>query len=213
MSARHLQADPRRTRTREALLRGGRRVMARKGVEAATVAEIVRAAGVSQPSFYNHFESREALARAIAAEFFRKDADIKQANFDALEDPAEAIALNVCHSLRVAVEDPIVAWVVVRAGPQLNLLSTSDTDRLVPMIENGLRRGRFHDLDPRTAALAIRGAAFPVLHDILRGEAPPDVELQLAALVLRLLGLPRREAAAIVRRIGRLDRRRSRRAA
>ena len=61
-----MKQDPRWEKTRLALLEGGRRVMARKGVDAATVLEIVKAAGVSQPSFYNHFASKEELAQAIA---------------------------------------------------------------------------------------------------------------------------------------------------
>ncbi len=45
-----MKQDPRWERTRQALIEGGRRVMARKGVDAASVLEIVKAAGVSQVS-------------------------------------------------------------------------------------------------------------------------------------------------------------------
>ena len=70
--------------------------------------EIVRAAGVSQPSFYNHFDSKDELAREMAAEFFRKDRRVKLAVFKAIDDPAEAIAINVFHTLSIATDDPVI---------------------------------------------------------------------------------------------------------
>jgi AcrR family transcriptional regulator len=200
MHATHAQQDPRRERTRRSLIDGGRRVMARTGVEAATVLEIVREAGVSQPSFYNHFESKEALADAIAADFFQSDAVFKHRIFRQLDDPAEAIAVNARHTLRVATRDPIVAWVLVRGGAGRNLLRSSDSDELAKMLTIGIESGRFKKMNPRVAALVIRGAAFPLLQDILQGTAPADVELQFAELVLRMLGLPPDEARDVVSR-------------
>ena len=89
------KADARWARTRHRLLEGGRRAFAEAGVEATTVLEIVRAAGVSQPSFYNHFESKGELAREITAEFFRNDRQQKLAVFEQIADPAEAIASTI----------------------------------------------------------------------------------------------------------------------
>lgn len=90
--------------------------MAEKGVERATVLEIVREAGVSQPSFYNHFESKQELAEAVVTDFFQSDAAFKIRVFDVVDDPAAAIAINARHTLRVASHDPIVAWVAVHGG-------------------------------------------------------------------------------------------------
>lgn len=194
------QRDPRWQRTRRALLDGGRRVMARKGVDSATVLEIVREAGVSQPSFYNHFESKDALVDAIAADFFETDAVFKSRVFAKLDDPAEAIAVNARHTLHVAIRDPIVAWVLVRAGAGRDLLRSGARDELVDMIARGVEAGRFAELDARIAALAIRGAAFPVLQDILQKTAPADVDVQFAAMLLRMLGLPPAEATEIASR-------------
>jgi len=200
MHATQTQQDPRRERTRRSLIDGGRCVMARKGVEAATVLEIVREAGVSQPSFYNHFQSKEELADAIAADFFQSDAVFKHRIFEQLDDPAEAIAVNARHTLRVAIRDPIVAWVLVRGGAGRNLLRSSDSDELAKMLTVGIESGRFKQMNPRVAALVIRGAAFPLLQDILQGTAPADIELQFAELVLGMLGLSPDEARNVASR-------------
>ena len=153
-----------------------------------------------QATIYNHFESKESLAAAIAAAFFQPDATFKIRIFDKIEDPAEAIAINIRHTLRVAKQDPVVAWVLVRAGAGRNLLHTSDSDELAKMISIGLKTGRFDDVNPRVAALVIRGAAFTLLQDILQGTAPPTIETAFAELVLRMLGVPRDQIPEIAAR-------------
>jgi AcrR family transcriptional regulator len=194
-----LKPDPRWERTRRALIDGGRRAMAKKGVEASTVLEIVKEAGVSQPSFYNHFASKDDLAQAIAADFFQSDAVFKSRVFEAVADPAEAIAINARHTLRVATQDPVVAWVVVRSGPGRNLLRIGNADLLVRMINTGIQSGRFRTLNPRVAAAVIRGAAFPLLQNILQGTAPVTVEAEFAEMVLCMLGIEPAEAGRIAR--------------
>ena len=195
-----LNQDPRWERTRQALMDGGRRVMAEKGVDRSTVLEVVEAAGVSQPSFYNHFESKEELAQAIAANFFQADVAFKNRVFETAADPAEAIAINARHTLKVATRDPVVAWVVVRGGSGRDLLRIGDPDQLVNMIVTGISKGRFRELDPRVVAEIIRAAAFPLLRDILEGTAPDTIEIQFAELVLLMLGVPAAEAVEIAAR-------------
>jgi len=195
-----MKQDPRWEKTRQALLAGGRRIMARKGVDAASVLEIVKAAGVSQPSFYNHFASKEELAQAIAAKFFQADAAFKSRVFQTAGDPAEAIAINARHTLKVATRDYVVAWVVVRGGSGRNLLRIGEPDQLVNMIRTGIEKGRFRALDARLVAEVIRAAAFPLLQDILQGTAPDNIEIQFAELVLLMLGIPAQEAANIAAR-------------
>jgi AcrR family transcriptional regulator len=190
-------ADPRWQRTRAALIEGGRRIMAAKGVEAATVLEIVRAAGVSQPSFYNHFASKEELAQAVAEDFFRADAAFKIRMFRQLRDPAQAIAINVRHTLEVAMNDPVVAWVLVRSG--LAGQPGGAADELVRMIRSGIRQRRFCNTDAAVAAAAIRGAAQAVLREMLEGRVAAEAPIRLAALLLRLLGLKAAEADELAR--------------
>lgn len=192
--------DPRWIRTREALLAGGQRVFAAKGVEAATVSEIARAAGVSQPSFYNHFASKSELARAIARDFFEADAVVKARAFARFDDPAAGIAANICHTLGVASRDPAVAWVLVRSGEGVELLRPGGHDELAAMIGAGLEQGRFRGVEPRMAARVLRGAALPVLQDRLTGDAPPDAPRAFAAMALRLLGLARADADRVAAR-------------
>jgi AcrR family transcriptional regulator len=194
------KADARWARTRQRLLEGGREAFAKSGVESTTVLEIVRAAGVSQPSFYNHFATKDELAREIAADFFRNDKRAKQAVFDEVEDPAEAIAINIHHTLAIATNDPVIAATLIKSETLRELVISSSADPLVDMIKAGMRKGRFDVASPHTLALVIRGAALALLHDILSGTADSNASGCFQELVLRMLGLNVKESAQVVAR-------------
>jgi len=194
------KADARWARTRQRLLDGGREVFAAKGAEATSVQEIVRAAGVSQPSFYNHFASKDELARAIAAEFFRTDRQAKQAVFNTVDDPAEAIAINVYQTLSLATQDPVIAWTLIKSETLRNLVISSNTDPLADMIRTGIEAGRFAATNPHTVALAIRGGAFAVLQDMLSDSSTDNACVCYQELTLRMLGLSPAETMQVVQR-------------
>jgi AcrR family transcriptional regulator len=179
--------------------------MAEKGVEGATVLDVVRAAGVSQPSFYNHFRSRDELAEVIAADFFRADAEFKKRVLADVEDVAVAVAINCLHTLRIAIHDPVVAWVMINSAGASHLLVSGAGDELVHAIRRGISTGRFRDFDARTTALVIRGATLPVLRTIVQGESNPGTEQQFVTMVLQMLGLaPGAADAACAAASGRL---------
>jgi TetR/AcrR family transcriptional repressor of nem operon len=54
---------------KEQLIEGGYRVLFAKGFHATSVNDIVAAAGVPKGSFYNHFESKEALALEVTRRY------------------------------------------------------------------------------------------------------------------------------------------------
>jgi|GEM_PF-1708205 len=183
------KTDARWSKTREKLLAGGRQVFAEQGVEASSVVDIIRASGVSQPSFYNHFASKDALAREIAADFFRRDRRAKQAVFASVDDPAVAIAINVRQTLSIATDDPVVAWTLVKSETLRDLIISSETDPLVAMLQAGVQKERFVLNSARTAAIAIRGAALALVQDILNGNSEKNAVRNFQGLVLCMLGL------------------------
>jgi len=198
MSALVDKPDARWSRTRQRLLEGGRSVFSEVGVEVATVLNIVRAAGVSQPSFYNHFASKDELAQEIAAEYFRYDRRAKMAVFKKVDDPAEAIAINIAQTLSIATTDPVIAWTLVKSETLRDLVISSSADPLVAMIREGVDKQRFKVMSAHTIALAIRGAALALVQDILNGTADANASCFFQELVLRMLGLTPAESADVV---------------
>jgi TetR/AcrR family transcriptional repressor of nem operon len=60
---------------RERLLDAGLETLHRRGFNGCGVQEITEAAGVPKGSFYNHFESKEALAAAVVDRYWQQRAD------------------------------------------------------------------------------------------------------------------------------------------
>jgi AcrR family transcriptional regulator len=58
-------------RTREVLMEAGRKVFVERGYHGAHVSDLVEAAGVSRGAFYRYFESKDELARTLAARAMR----------------------------------------------------------------------------------------------------------------------------------------------
>jgi TetR/AcrR family transcriptional repressor of nem operon len=69
---------------REQLLEAGLKVLNARGFNGTSVQDITEAAGVPKGSFYNHFESKEALG----AEAVRRYIERAEASQQALRDPA-----------------------------------------------------------------------------------------------------------------------------
>lgn len=63
-----MATDPRPTRSRAALIHAITGVLAEQAPDAINITDIVRAAGVSRPTFYQHFADTTALTRAAALE-------------------------------------------------------------------------------------------------------------------------------------------------
>src|ERR1700741_5273233 len=65
----------RKRETRVRLLEAALRLMARKGMEGVAINEITEAADVGFGSFYNHFESKDAIYRAVMDAVFEHFGD------------------------------------------------------------------------------------------------------------------------------------------
>src|ERR1700758_58212 len=85
----------RRRETRSRLLVAALKLMAEKGMEGVAINEITEAADVGFGSFYNHFESKEAIYAAVLDWVFEDFADAMEGVFGEISDPAEVIAVSV----------------------------------------------------------------------------------------------------------------------
>lgn len=61
--------EQKKAETRQVLMASAIQVFHEQGIHAARVSDIVSRAGVAQGTFYNHFQSKEALFKAIADEY------------------------------------------------------------------------------------------------------------------------------------------------
>src|SRR5580700_3766983 len=84
--------DRRRARTRDALLRAGRALLAHREVGGLSVDEIVAAADVAKGSFYNHFADKEQFAREIGAAVRRQAEEAVSVANLGISDPGARLA-------------------------------------------------------------------------------------------------------------------------
>src|SRR5512132_1696019 len=104
----------RREPTRTQIIEAAKRLFARQGVDNTRINEITDEADVGFGSFYNHFESKEAIVEAVLAETVAAHGEAIDAVTRDLDDPAEVIAAAHRHFVRRARSDPDWGWLLVR---------------------------------------------------------------------------------------------------
>ena len=187
----------RRAETRARLLEAARTVFAGKGVDATAIAEITELADVGFGSFYNHFDSKDAIAEAVLSEALDAQGAIVDALTDDLEDPAEVVAVAHRYFIRQAQSDPNLGWLLVRLDSTHRVMSRSLGSRARRDVERGVASGRFTVADPEVGFLQTTGALLLVMRAVLDGGLGPDADSRHAEGVLRVLGLTSEEATAV----------------
>jgi AcrR family transcriptional regulator len=197
-------APDRRTRRREAtrakLLEAARALFARQGVENTRINEITDEADVGFGSFYNHFDSKEAIVETVFAETVAAQGAAVDRITAALEDPAEVISAAHRHFVRLARSDPEWAWLLVRMDISHNIVLGALGPFAERDLQRGIRAGRLQVPNERVALDACGGALLAVMRSVLDGRAPKDADIHHAEGVLRAFGLSAAEAAEVARR-------------
>lgn len=189
----------RRERTRTRLLEAAKTLFARQGVDNTRINEITEEADVGFGSFYNHFESKEAIVEAVLTEMTSAQGAAIDAVTAQLEDPAEVIAAAHRYFVRRARSDPDWAWLLVRLDVSHNVMLAGLGPFARRDLSRGLKSGRLQVADDRVALDASGGALVAVMRAVLDGQAPKDADVHHADGVLRLFGLSPKEAARIAR--------------
>lgn len=173
--------------------------MARKGVDAATIAEITEEADLGFGTFYNHFASKEAIVDEVLASGLESLGRGLDRLTEGMEDPARILATAVRHLLAVADRDPVFAWFVLRAPNASTQLTQHFLHRAERDVDRGRREGRFVIHDPTSLAIAILGMILEGTRAKLVGTATSSIDEHLAAYALRLLGIDEAEAHELAR--------------
>jgi AcrR family transcriptional regulator len=196
------RVDPRRARTRAALVAAAQRLLA-AGRTDVSIQEITATAGVGFGSFSNHFPDKEALWAAAVAQTLRAHGDLIASLTHDLDDPAEVFCVGLRLTGRLQRSFPELARVLlntslpgIMAG-QEGLLGPARRD-----ITAAITRGRF-DLTDVDLALHITAGSMLGLATLLDRDPHLDagpLADEYAARVLRAFGLSPAEAQDIARR-------------
>jgi AcrR family transcriptional regulator len=213
--AREPRGARRKRETRARLLEAALKLMAEKGMEGVAINEITEAADVGFGSFYNHFESKEAIYATLVDSVFEEFADTLDRLASGLSDPAEVISVSVRHTLMRARREPVWGQFLVREGFSARVFSRGLGQRLLRDIQRGIAANRFVVADPFIGFLSVGGtvlAAVSAELNFIAPGAPAAGRLKelgfsgehfaerTAATLLQTLGLKRAEAEKVAKR-------------
>jgi AcrR family transcriptional regulator len=189
-----------RERTRTLLIDAALRVFARKGAGASAIHEIAAEAGVANGTFYNYFRTREELLEAasmrLVERFFQDITD----SAVTIGDPAERVAIGTRRFILQALRDPTWGAALLRVWASTPMVIEHTAAPVVIDLRAGRRRRRFAFKNEQAAIDLVSGSVLSAMRTVLEGRAGEEHATEVAAMILRGLGIAPGEAAEIVQR-------------
>lgn len=186
-----------RERTRASLIEAAYRVFARKEADAVTIDDIIAEASVARGTFYNYFQTREDVLKAVAASLSDEMNQKIWAQSVGIDDPAERMAIAIRQFLHQAIRDSTWGWFIVRIGLVAAPLSETIERGVMTDLEAGIRLNRFQVDSVQAAIDLILGTGLMAMRSILEGHTTPDHPEQIAKIILKTLGVAETEAHSI----------------
>lgn len=189
--------DPRRLRTRQAILQAAQLAFGTQHPAHVGLDEVLRAAGVSKQTFYNHFEDKNALTQELLrVARATLDAIVQSTNADET-DPARRLANAIAvYAAQTLANRPLVQSVA--ALPLFDLAPNSETNLpVVADIRAGLAQKRLAVCSVDVGLTFITGTTHALVSRLLIETHPQmavPISTQTITLLLRACGLPPIEA-------------------
>lgn len=192
------RTDRRRARTRGALVCAAQRLLA-EGRSDIPVQGITELADVGVGSFYNHFDSKEALFRAAVEEALEWFGEVMDRLTADMADPAVAFAQSFRLTGRLHRRYPQLSRILLNHGLEVAYSGTGLAPRALRDIRAAAAAGRF-DVEDLDLALAMTVGAQLALGSLLHAQPDRDDAASSDLVVrglLRNFGMPDDEAARI----------------
>jgi AcrR family transcriptional regulator len=183
-----------RDRTRVALLEAAIEMIAERGLESISIDVLTRSAGMARGTFYNYFETREDLVRAVS-ELIKQRAEQQVIDHIPAEyDDAATIACVLYGFLQFGSDNPSLGWVLVRIGGGTHWVSSERCQRADRPLQNLLG-----ETTPLLLGLTyIEGVALMILRRCLEGRMTLMEAEDVLKLALRGLGIPVNKIPALL---------------
>lgn len=122
-------AETKRQRTREKLITAALDVFSAKPWAEARVEDVAKLAGVSAPTAYNHYKTKDDLMAAVSERFMQPLMDKAIADIDAERDSTEAITRHVRDLTKMANDNLRLTANLVRAAGSMFATFDEDNDQ------------------------------------------------------------------------------------
>ena len=190
--------DRRKARTRAALIAAAQTLIA-EGRTHVPILEITQAADVGMGSFYNHFETKEALFEAAVEAVLDAYGQLLDDVTTDIEDPAEVFACSFRLTGRLFRTEPELSRVLLNNVLRLLGAENGLAPRVRRDIATAVDAGRF-DVNDLDVAVTMTAGALIGLGHLVQSQPDRDVEQttdQVAEDLLRMFGVPTRTAPRI----------------
>ncbi|MEM8705201.1 MAG: TetR/AcrR family transcriptional regulator [Actinomycetota bacterium] len=184
-------------RTRRQLVQAAVDEIAASG-EAFTILDVTKRADVSNGTFYNHFDDRDALIDAVVAEVLTSFTDTSD-ELVRFDDPVRRFATVTALLLEHSVANPQLATVLLR----LQSLAPGGSSGVDPFhhlrrdLSDAVEQGRLTRRPTDAVVDLTIGALFRAVHRLTTEGAPTGYRVELLHMLLETLGLEPGEAAEI----------------
>lgn len=190
-----------RARTRQQLIDAARCMLAANTLADASILELATAAGVSNGTFYNYFNTREELIEAVAMEMSAQLAQQLRAEFTGVDDPAERVVIAARTFMTKSSQEPVFGWALLRLMGALPLWSNTIRDSILLDVQEGVAKGRFRVHSEAAALDLVLGTLFAGIRTLLEQRENQDHIRRIGEISLVGLGMGLDEAQAVVDRL------------
>lgn len=189
-----------RARTKGRLLDAARRLVAQRGLDAVTMAEVSAEAGVAAGTVYNYFSTvRELIDELVEREIDRVGRRLDRVE-DQVQDPAEVYAASLRLLVRHALSDPLWGQMYVRLGVAHPAVVAILGPRARRDIARGADAGRLDVIDLDMAVVSTFGSLSSAINLVTSGRGREELADHFAEGMLRMVGLSREEAREVAAR-------------
>ena len=176
-------------KTRALILSTALLLFTERGYFATSIHDIRRSANISIGSIYHHFESKEAIARAIYDDLLtRMTTVVEEASATATTTKGKCRAI-IAAFFDLAESDPLTLHFVLHARHReflpdaLPICSTRPFEMMKEVITAGIASGEVCRIDPVVASAVVFGSAIRLLHLALDGVLPHSLTTYLEEIV------------------------------
>jgi AcrR family transcriptional regulator len=184
----------RRSRMRACLVECALLVFAEHGIDSNIIDKVIKAAGVSRGTFYNHFRTDGDLFVAVATEVSNEIMRVVNPVVEPEPDLAARVSLGIRYVFQLIENYPLLAEFLNQGG-QSALRHGKLVNEIVPRdLRLGMASGAFSITDLQLGLDLILGPVLLGFHTVLSDQVGKNYARDLAASILMSLGVAGPEA-------------------
>ena len=191
---------PKRERTRTQLVDAALKVFSVRGVAGGTIQEIADVAGMTTGTVYNHFKTKEEVLREVALRLASTLCARINESQAGVKEGAERMAIGGRRYVWLAEVAPQWALLMLDVATATPELLGHIRDFVLADLRLGVKQKAFRLASEEVAMDLINGAGMQAMRSVALRLAPPSHGADMAACVLRALGVPFDKAEEIAHR-------------